>query len=385
MAEHACQAPADLFHDVAQAQPAKSPAASTSALPWASPSILAPQQGIPGLSKSSGSLKKPELLKDMVARSAWSDPTNPAIVAVLYQEPHHPEVQDGTMLAVHRRTREPLDRANGGAAAGVRTLGQSAVAMWDLSRPQTPRALLMCESAVQCCAFGPLSGGSVVICGCTDGTLCVWDTLAQADSHLASPATGSAAHVDAVPLFLPAGSSSSSGLAAPYATLSPAQSGLDEAEAIAAVSTLEPQNGARCRQHGSGPHPGGTLPPRPVEFSVLVVSESGTVSQWVVTLPTAPHGPHAAGLTGFHPGPGDQGVVPHTATSPELFTFTCRLLPNRAMPGLCLMTCVSMALDVHLRLTSPMDQLVSLEQASRMTHGTAQYDAVVTVSYRSED
>lgn len=249
---------------------------------------------------ASGSFSRPPLLSHLSPAAARACPDAPLIVAVIYHDAARPAFGDGTMLAIQR---DP--RSVAGSAAGATGLlpGRSAIAIWDLSNTHAPAAVLVCESAVQCCAFGPGTGGSAVVGGCQDGTLALWDTHTQKPlehrTYSTAAATQTASTAAAtIPVFLPAVTGSASGLASSHA-VSVAKDGLPEAEAVVCVEALEPRTlGAGRGGHGhctgsSVPWSGAAAQGR--GFSVLAVSATATVAQWAVTVPGAGAGDGAAG------------------------------------------------------------------------------------------
>lgn len=261
--------------------------------------VMAPQPGVSGLSLASCSIARPQLLSHLSPAAAQACPDAPLIVAIVYQDAARPAVDDGTMLAVQR----DRSAAVGAAAGDVGSLpGRSAIVVWDLSDTRAPAAVLICESTVQCCAFGPGTGGSVVIGGCQDGTLGLWDTRTKPHGHRACRTAGSkqtdrgTAAASTTPVFLPALTGSTSGLASSHA-ISLAKNGLQQAEAIVRMEALDPRNPAAGP--GSNTHSGGDSVQRSGaewhSFSVLVVSATATVAQWAVTVPGAGAGAGAAG------------------------------------------------------------------------------------------
>eukprot|EP00892_Ulva_mutabilis_P008996 jgi/Ulvmu1/6469/UM003_0100.1 len=305
-AEQACQAPANGLRRADPAATAQ-PSPASIAAPASTPAfIAAPSAGIPSLSTASGVLQPPAMLARMQASSACSPPDNPLLLAVVYLDTSHPDVEEGTMFEVHRRSRcTPSPGADVDASGGSTAPGQSAVAVWDLSRPQCPRALLLCQGRVRCCTFGPRTSGAVVVAGCADGAVCVWDTQAQPHHYSpASPGAASrAAGARSVPIYLPATTNAAIGLASTDAALVAAWPALDDAESIVGVEALAAwgtvQDGgvnAGNECCGGSSWQSAAVQPRATEFSVLALSASGNVSQWALRVSAAPGIAGSAGL-----------------------------------------------------------------------------------------
>lgn len=324
VAESGCQAPADLLQDALRpAAAVPHPGAAAPAPSVSHPSIAAPRPGVPGLSTSAGTLAPLAPLAGMTPCSACCAPDNTLLVAVVYRDRSCPDAETGALLSVHRRSLEVADGRGGvGAARATLLEGSSAVAVWDLSTPHLPRALLTCSGTVLCCAFAPRSGGSVVVCGCADGTLCLWDSRTRPHRYLPLPGAGSDRTAAAnVPVHLPAAASSASGLASTQAAPAAAQATLDSAEAIVRVVVLAPQQGGAvgCHVEGGGGRQAAAAALRCKDFTVLVLSASAIVSQWAVRVPA----PGAAASDGP-----DFGLQAPGGTSPMLGTATAWLIAS---------------------------------------------------------
>ncbi|XP_078088721.1 cytoplasmic dynein 2 intermediate chain 1 isoform X2 [Mustelus asterias] len=86
---------------------------------------------------------------------------------------HFSQVQRQTLLSVHSLPKEP----------GVVQLASNyMICVWNIWEPSAPRKVLVCESEVQCCCFGP---GNVVslFAGTTDGSVVAWDLREHSIMH----------------------------------------------------------------------------------------------------------------------------------------------------------------------------------------------------------
>ena len=292
--EKACQAPGDLTQGSSNSTAQPQPGAATSYRHAAPPStVTAPQPGIPGLSQASGTFPRPQPLAHLSPTAVYACPDEPLLLAVVHTATPPSADTDGAMISVQR------DGSGApGAASGVP--GASAIAIWNLSDARAPAAILACESGVQCCAFAPGTAGAVVVGGCADGTLGLWDTRARPLHHATCGApgpqqVGSAAA--AVPVFLPARTASASGLASSH-TMSSAQRVLSDAEGVVCIEALQPRTASQRPPQavgsGDGNHAAaevgmqrGDAPMEWLGVTLLVLSVAGTVAQWAVTVASA--------------------------------------------------------------------------------------------------
>ncbi|XP_038654282.1 cytoplasmic dynein 2 intermediate chain 1 isoform X2 [Scyliorhinus canicula] len=86
---------------------------------------------------------------------------------------HFSPVQRQILLSVHSLPKEP----------GVVQLASSyMICVWNIWEPSAPQKVLVCESEVQCCCFGP---GNVIslFAGTTDGSVVTWDLREHSIMH----------------------------------------------------------------------------------------------------------------------------------------------------------------------------------------------------------
>ncbi|XP_067871091.1 cytoplasmic dynein 2 intermediate chain 1 isoform X2 [Heterodontus francisci] len=86
---------------------------------------------------------------------------------------HFSQVQRQTLLSVHSLPKEP----------GVVQLASNyMICVWNIWEPSAPQKVLVCESEVQCCCFGP---GNVVsvFAGTVDGSVVAWDLREHSIIH----------------------------------------------------------------------------------------------------------------------------------------------------------------------------------------------------------
>ncbi|XP_051872002.1 cytoplasmic dynein 2 intermediate chain 1 isoform X2 [Pristis pectinata] len=78
---------------------------------------------------------------------------------------HFSQVQRQTLLSVHSLPKEP---------GMVQVASYYIICVWNIWEPSFPQKVLICESEVQCCCFGP---GNVlsVFAGTVDGSIVAWD------------------------------------------------------------------------------------------------------------------------------------------------------------------------------------------------------------------
>lgn len=292
VAEQACQAPGDLTQDSSNSTAPPQPGTATSSRHAAPPSTAtAPQPGIPGLSQASGTFPGPQPLAHLSPSAIYACPDEPLLLAVVHTATSPSADTDGAMIAVQR---------NGSGAPGVASgvPGASAIAIWNLSDARAPAAILVCESGLRCCAFAPGTAGAVVVGGCADGTLGLWDTRARPLHHATCGAPGpQQAGSAAVPVFLPARTASASGLASSHA-MSSAQRVLSDAEGVVCIEALQPRTASQrppqAHGRGDGNHAAaevgmqrGEAPMEWLGVTLLVLSVAGTVAQWAVTVASA--------------------------------------------------------------------------------------------------
>uniref|UniRef100_UPI00398E4727 cytoplasmic dynein 2 intermediate chain 1 isoform X2 n=1 Tax=Pristiophorus japonicus TaxID=55135 RepID=UPI00398E4727 len=83
------------------------------------------------------------------------------------------QVQRQTLLSVHSLPKEP----------GVAQLASNyIICVWNIWEPSAPQKVLVCESEVQCCCFGPGNAISV-FAGTVDGSVIAWDLREHSIIH----------------------------------------------------------------------------------------------------------------------------------------------------------------------------------------------------------
>ncbi|XP_043546620.1 cytoplasmic dynein 2 intermediate chain 1 isoform X3 [Chiloscyllium plagiosum] len=88
---------------------------------------------------------------------------------------HFSQVQRQTLLSVHSLPKEP----------GVVQLASNyMICVWNIWEPSAPQKILVCESEVQCCCFGPSNVVSV-FAGTVDGSVIAWDLREHSTMHYA--------------------------------------------------------------------------------------------------------------------------------------------------------------------------------------------------------
>ncbi|XP_059495553.1 cytoplasmic dynein 2 intermediate chain 1 isoform X2 [Stegostoma tigrinum] len=86
---------------------------------------------------------------------------------------HFSQVQRQTLLSVHSLPKEP----------GVVQLASNyVICVWNIWEPSAPQKILVCESEVQCCCFGPNNVVSV-FAGTVDGSVVAWDLREHSTIH----------------------------------------------------------------------------------------------------------------------------------------------------------------------------------------------------------
>ncbi|XP_072432291.1 cytoplasmic dynein 2 intermediate chain 1 isoform X1 [Chiloscyllium punctatum] len=86
---------------------------------------------------------------------------------------HFSQVQRQTLLSVHSLPKEP----------GVVQLASNyMICVWNIWEPSAPQKILVCESEVQCCCFGPSNVVSV-FAGTVDGSVIAWDLREHSTMH----------------------------------------------------------------------------------------------------------------------------------------------------------------------------------------------------------
>ena len=270
-------------------------------------------QGLKGFSTASGTFPAPPTAfpqRQMVFHVALSSSYQHPVVAVVYSQITPEETNDGSILRV-----ESAQNTTSSQFLGLNC--ESVISLWslkDAANSTSPGAVLMCHSSLVCCdlhavggahsgasqnsSHGAATAGLIVVGGCKDGSICVWDTRCHPHMHcmwqepsvptLDSAGNGGGVHVASqTAVYAPAFSTicpddSTAGTA-------PAMSGdeqgvqfefegLERLEEIVQVAIVAEgrsegsSGGSKAFTEGSG------------NLSLLVLSATGVVSLWAVVV-----------------------------------------------------------------------------------------------------
>jgi hypothetical protein len=199
-----CQAPQDLLDDLQATSRASLLASQRSQQSIQGTTtkmmIQADSPGITGLSESSGTLPAPPTAfpqRQIVSHLAISTSCQQPVVAVVYSQSTPMQENDGSIINVQRDT-----NSNPAALLGLGC--ESIVALWSLrdesNASMAPGAVLICHSPLVCCDLKPVgcphtdfqrtwtrnagaTVGFIIVGGCTDGSICVWDTRSLPHMH----------------------------------------------------------------------------------------------------------------------------------------------------------------------------------------------------------
>lgn len=281
--------------------------------------IQACSPGIKGLSIASGVFPAPPTAfpqRQIVSNLAVSKTCEQPVVAVVYSQVTPTQTDDGSIITVEHDTNTSSSKLLGLNC-------ESIVALWSLKDPSnstSPGAVLMCHSALVCCDLhavhcshraGPQlevrsadTVGFIIVGGCTDGSICVWDTRSHPHLHgmwqapVTSAANGSTGLQGDSLRNTSEGQQRTSAYAPAFSTLCPDDStagtvlslgkdavgsrfefeGFEHLEEITQVAIVaEGQSAANSRKSE-------TSREGPGSFSVLVLTATGVVSLWAVVV-----------------------------------------------------------------------------------------------------
>lgn len=162
--------------------------------------IQASAPGIKGFSAASETFPAPPTAfpqRQIVSHLAVSKTYQQPVVAVVYFQVTPAQTNDGSILSV-----ECSENTTNSKFLGLNC--ESVVALWSLKNPSSsisPGAVLMCHSSLICCdlqavdrshsetpqqpSHSAATAGFIVVGGCTDGSVCVWDTRSHPHMHCA--------------------------------------------------------------------------------------------------------------------------------------------------------------------------------------------------------